>query len=80
MRLRDIPLDNPTTDMHMPTVLRTAACSTHDAPHGIPCFHVPKISGNGYHAGICNTRAWKAGMTGRINPSSLDRSIGRSRG
>lgn len=80
MRLRDIPLDAPTTERHLPSVLNRTHCDRHFVGLHTPCFEVELLNGRGKLPGICNTRARKAGMVGHINPSSLDRSIGRTRG
>lgn len=54
----------------IPTVLSRKACATHNAPKGIPCFHIHKLDG-GYGAAVCNVRAKRTGFNARINPSSL---------
>ncbi len=66
--------DVPTTSLYIDTVIARANCIKHDAFAGA-CYNIPKVSGVGYHEGVCNSRARKAGMTGHIRPASLDRSL-----
>lgn len=65
--------DVPTTALYIQTVIDRSDCHRHDTSDA--CYKIPKVSGVGYHEGICNSRARKAGMTGRIRPASLDRSL-----
>lgn len=58
-------------DKYIQTILDREACNRHQAPNGIPCFHIPKSTENGYFAGICNRRAKKAGFIGSPGPQSL---------
>lgn len=58
-----------TTERFLPVVLDRGACVTHNVPVGIPCFHLARR--DGYYAGICDSRARKAGFVGKISPESL---------
>lgn len=41
------------------SVIAEFDCGRHNAPVGIPCFHLRMDSREGYYAGICNVRATK---------------------
>lgn len=64
-------MDEPSNLLRIPIVMDRDECGRHGAPLGIPCFHVPKSSGNGYYAGICNKRAKKAGFNSRVSPEAM---------
>lgn len=40
-------------------VIDDFACDRHNAPEGIPCFHLRMGTREGYYAAICNARAKK---------------------
>lgn len=70
----------PTTELYLEKVMNVS-CFKHNAIQGVPCFHIPKQSGFGYHAGICNKRAIIAGFNAPIDPRSLtQRSFRRNDG
>ncbi len=48
-------------------------CEKHNAPLGIPCFHIPKHEavGEGYYAAICGARIRKHGFIGKISPTAM---------
>lgn len=56
--------------VHIKKLMDLVECKRHKAPQGIPCFHMPKNTGFGFYAGICNKRAVSAGANGRISQSS----------
>lgn len=59
-------------DLKITRIVNSTTCADHAAGiTGMPCFHVPKLGGFGYFAGICGKRAKKAGMNGRVSPASL---------
>lgn len=53
----------------IPKILETP-CGRHSRPVGIPCFHVPKLNGFGYYAGVCDFRAKKF-YIGKISLDSI---------
>jgi len=56
---------------HIDSIINRQPCDKHLAPHGIPCFHMPRGNGRpGYYPGICNKRAVAAGADGKISESS----------
>jgi len=56
--------------IHIEKIIGIQPCDKHLAPHGIPCFHMPRGNGNGYYPAICNQRAVAAGKNGKISESS----------
>lgn len=60
----------PTTELYMDKVLNIT-CLRHNAIQGVPCFHIPKKDGYGYHPAVCNKRAIIAGFNAPIDPRSL---------
>jgi hypothetical protein len=52
-------------------VLATTACNRHGAELDQACFTIPSGLFSQFFAGICNQRAKKHGMVGKIDPRSL---------
>lgn len=61
-------------DAKIDTIIERTYCKRHMAYEGEPCFEIHGETSlhNGFR-GVCNTRARKAGFTGRIKRSSLVR-------
>lgn len=66
-------LDLPNDGTHIHEVLARATCDKHNAPVGVPCFHMPKAANglSGYYAAACGGRIRHAGFNGRISPESM---------
>lgn len=61
-------------DRHIQTVVMEQECKKHASLKGEPCYYIPSTMIHGVvYFGACNTRARKAGMVGKIDPSSLSR-------
>lgn len=58
----------------IPSILESTACDKHNAPTGIPCYHVNFVSKPGYGAGVCGKRTRAAGFTETLDPSSMFKS------
>ncbi len=52
-------------------VMDFGGCKKHNAPQGVPCFHIPKSIGSGYFAGVCGRRAKTAGFNAPISDKSV---------
>jgi hypothetical protein len=61
----------PTRDLYLPRVIESTPCTKHSAEKGEPCFRFEAAENDSVHTGICNSRAIRAGMNGRIHPMSL---------
>ena len=70
--------DAISTDLHIRAVVNRKSCPVHSASPGKPCWWIHTVDGT-LLAGVCNNRALKAGMTGRINPQSLSRKLLRKK-
>ena len=57
--------------VHIRDIMSRTDCMKHDAPEGIPCFHVKYDTVNGYSAGLCGARIRKAGFNGRVSHESV---------
>lgn len=59
---------------HIRRIMDTHACSLHNAPLGVPCFHIhpgaPQSEG-AYLAAVCGVRIKKVGFTGKISDMAI---------
>jgi hypothetical protein len=62
--------DKPTTELFIERILNREACDKHNAPLGIPCWHVNTTT-EGYKPAICNERAISAGCNNKISDKSM---------
>lgn len=60
-----------TKELYIPRVIQDQECKRHNAPIGIPCFHIPRSDGFGYYAAVCNRRAKNTGFRHAIDENSL---------
>jgi hypothetical protein len=58
---------------HLHRAIEKTSCDRHNAPTGVPCWHMPKQAEGteGYYASICGKRIRKAGFIGKISASSM---------
>lgn len=63
--------ESPTTDRFVPTIIDKVDCQKHFRDVGDPCYVIHAATSNSIHMGVCNRRALKAGMVGKVSPGSL---------
>lgn len=61
----------PTTELFLPRVLSRTDCDKHNVPEGLYCFYNPPLEGDKWIGGVCNSRARRAGFTGKISDQAM---------
>lgn len=55
--------------IHLRDLIDRTRCNKHNAPTGIPCFHIPNnVTESGYYPGACGGRIKAAGFNGKVTP------------
>lgn len=71
MFIRDDLIENPTTELFVPSIVLRSKCVSHGAEYGDPCFSFGALTSKKIIHGVCNRRAVKSGLNGRIKEASL---------